>query len=76
MKTISIINAIIIITRFVHWWSLEKLHSLRKQVFFVENDVVLKSILDEREACVALPNITVLKTRIEQLFGGTNSSKS
>ena len=27
-------------------------------------------ILDEREACVTLPYITVLKTRIEQLNGG------
>ena len=46
---------------------MEKLHSLRKQVLFVENDVVLKSILDEREACVTLPNITVLKTRIDRI---------
>lgn len=54
----------------------EATFSKKTVFFFVGSDAVLKSILGEREVFVTLPNITVLKTAvIEQLFGGTNSSK-
>ena len=46
----------------------------KKTGLFVENDVVLKSY--EREACLTLPNITVLKTRIEKFFEGGQTHQS
>ena len=53
-----------------------ELHSPRKQVLFVESNAFLKLILDEREACVTLPNITVLKTAGSNSFLGRRTHRN